>query len=147
MSKKMQLDEKALVVKADSAVAEEELKSAVAVPGKPLPEDYDNIEIGKLGHLCLDPQGNYQPTWSSLMIHRTHDGIPERQYFCNGTQSWRVKTGDWVDVPPEIISLLECTVQEEVEMDITKANPLMEDNVIRVTRKIPRFSTNILPSA
>ena len=148
MNKKTQLNEAKLAKAASTAVSESEMTKSQLVPGKPLPEGVDNPPIGQVGHYCEDPQGNYQPSWMQLMIHKTHDDMPERQYFRSGKASWRVKTGTWVDVPPEIITLLSNTVVEEIEMDLRTANPLSEDGgVQRVVNRIPRFSTSILPSA
>jgi hypothetical protein len=52
-----------------------------------------------------------------------------------------------VDVPPEIITILNLTVMQEIEMDITKANPIADRGVEKVVREIPRFSTSVMPSA
>jgi len=147
MSKETRLDEKGLAKAAKSALSEHEMEASQVIAGKPLPEGFVNPEIGKPGHYCLDPSGNYQPTWASLKIHKTGEDIPERQFFQNGKRHWRVQTGVWVDVPPEIINLLECMVLEEVEMDFRTANPLMTGGVSKVVNKIPRFSTSLIPSA
>ena len=73
------------------------------VPGKPLPEGFDNPAPGDDGHYCLDPKGNYQPTWCSVMIFKDKQGeVGDRQMFNIGNaHPVYVKTGMWCDVPPK----------------------------------------------
>jgi hypothetical protein len=141
------ISERDLVKSADNAIKVEEFEKSQIIGGQPLPEDFENPDPGKPGHKCVDIDGNYQPLWTALHIHRTSDDTPERQFFACGIRSWRVRTGVWVDVPPEIINILNLTVMSEIEMDITKANPLADRGVERVVREIPRFSTSVVPSA
>ena len=141
------IDERALVQSAVSAIQEKDLEKSQVVKGKPLPEDFVNPEPGEPGHKCLDPEGNYQPDWTCLHIHRVDDGTPNRQFFAAGSRTWRVRTGEWVDVPPDIIEILRGTTKTEIEMDITKANPISDRGVEKVIRKIPRFSTSQMSSA
>lgn len=149
MSKKttQKISERDLVKSADNAIKVEEFEKSQIIGGKPLPDDFENPDAGQVGHKCIDIDGNYQPTWTSLHIHRTSDSMPERQYFACGSRSWRVRTGLWVDVPPEIITILSLTVMQEIEMDITKANPIADRGVVKTVREIPRFSTSVVPSA
>jgi hypothetical protein len=141
------ISEKDLVQSADAAIKVEEFESSQIVAGQPIPDDIENPDPGRPGHYCLDIDGNYQPKWTCLHIHRTSNDTPERQFFACGKRTWRVKTGQWVDVPPEIITILNLTVMQEIEMDITKANPIADRGVEKVVREIPRFSTSVMPSA
>ena len=141
------ISERDLVKSADNAIKVEEFESSQTIAGGPLPDDFENPDPGQMGHKCVDIDGNYQPTWTCLHIHRTSDSMPERQFFACGVKTWRVRTGMWVDVPPEIINILNLTIMQEIEMDITKANPLADRGVVKTVREIPRFSTSVVPSA
>lgn len=141
-------DEAALAAIADTAVetSEKEEKKGVIVSGRPLPKDVINPEIGQIGHYCLDPQGRYQEDWMQLKIRRDDENMPSRHFFANGSQEWRISTGIWVDVPPGLLAALDRAEVENIEMDITKANPILDDSVKKVINRIPRFGYNILPS-
>jgi len=149
MSKKTtrKISERDLVDSADAAIKVEEFESSQLIPGKPIPDGIENPPPGKPGHYCVDPLGNYQPTWSSIHLHRTSQDMPERQFFACGRKTWRVKTGQWVDVPPEVVTILNLTVMQEIEMDMSKADPISDRGVETVVREIPRFSTSMMPSA
>jgi hypothetical protein len=151
------LNEKDLVAKAKETMAvDEEIRRGQLEPGKPLPSNVVNPLPGSAGHYCLDPNGNYQPKWMSLRINRTSEDMPSRQPFnlIRGDkdgkpvhQRWNVKLGIWVDVPPEIIQILGTTEVEEVSFDIRNANPITDDGAQVVTKRIPRFSYSVMPSA
>jgi hypothetical protein len=117
------------------------------VAGEPAPEDEENPPPGKPGHRCIDPQGRYQPTWMSLYLEKNAD-TPMRQYVSanNSAGGYRITTGEWVDVPPEVVEVLRGCVYEEHEM---RAVPTADGDVRRerVTRQVPRFSLSSLPSA
>ena len=146
-------DEAALMEEAKDLVVEEEVVlDAKKRAGHPLPEQIENPKIGTIGHYCLDPDGNFQPTWMQLMIHRTDDSVPTRQFFAyNSTKgeskTWYVSTGAWVDVPPELVGVLNDAVVEVIEMNVDKANPSLDPSVEKIVKKVPRFSYNLLPSA
>ena len=146
--KNVKLNEEDLVGAAEETVAAEAIpKKDQIVSGRPLPEGFENPEIGKLGHYCIDPKGRYQKNWYQLKIAKTDESMPSRQYFCNGASEWWVKIGVWVDVPPELMSVLENAEVEVIEMDVRNANLLTDEGVRKVVNKVPRFSYQVLPSA
>ena len=148
MAKKTQVSEEELARMADdSVVATAVLDEAKIMDGKPFPSDIVNPPAGKYGHYCCDPQGVYHRRWSQLKLHRHDDSMPSRQYFANGSEEWRVLTGEWVDVPPELLASLELTEIEVIEMDVSKSNPILDNSVKKVVNRVPRFSATVMPSA
>ena len=117
------------------------------VPHKPLPEDFVNPVAGIVGHKCLDPRGNYKPDWYCLKLNKASENMPQRQYFNHNGREWLVEVGVWVDVPPQIITILSYTEQEVVSMDISKVNLVVDRSVPRVVDLVPRFSFSVLASA
>lgn len=134
-------------VKEAKRLADEAMRHEGVVPGKPLPEDFDNPPLGDRGHLCLDPQGNYRPRWSCIKIHKMDENAPSYQFFNMNGMKRKVKLGIWVDVPPFIVTLLDDCEEEVISMDIEKSNPLIHDHVPMVVDKHPRFSFSCNPSA
>lgn len=148
MNKTTRISEKDLVKKAmESVLTEKEKERSEFIAGEALSEDFRNPPLGDRQHRCLDPEGRYQPTWTCLNIHRSSEDFPSRQHFCLGSKVWKVATGEWVDVPPGIMSILDNTIMSEIEMDLTKANPLAEKGVEKIIRRIPRFAMSTMPSA
>ena len=144
-------------IKSEAALAEEargsiKVEEPPIEPGKPvhgksLPDGFENLAAGVYGHHCIDPRGIYRRNWVCLKLHKQHDNMPQRQYFNHNGKSWLVEVGTWVDVPPEIMSLLSLTEQEVISMDIGQANLLIDRNVPKVVDRIPRFSYTAIPSA
>lgn len=114
------------------------------IPGKPAPEGAKNPPPGAPGHRCLDPDGKYQPTWFSVHIDRGPT-VPAQQYFASNGGGYRVRTGEWVDVPPEIVEVMRsCTyIDTRTTVVNTTEGPKRQNQSVEV----PRFSFSALPSA
>jgi len=80
------------------------------VPGKPLPEGFENPPCGEEGHFCLDTAGCYQPDWMQLYLERVYDKQIDPQVFPLSS-TWLVYLETWVDVPPEVIESLRSAVE------------------------------------
>lgn len=115
-------------------------------PGYPPPKGAVNPPAGEPGHRCLDPKGNYRPDWFSVIIERTPT-VSDTQYFSanNSAGGYRVRTGEWVDVPPEVVGILRGTTYEETE---TKVVPTPDGQAVnkRGVRRVPRFQFSSVPS-
>jgi len=117
-------------------------------PGQPLPEGFENAPIGApRGHYCLDTRGRYQPDWYALKLHKTSDNMPHRQYFNMNGKGWYVEVGVWVDVPPQIVTILGYTEQQVISMDVTSQALMSERGATKVVDVVPRFSYTFVPSA
>lgn len=117
------------------------------VIGKQLPEGYPNPDPGEVGHLCLDLAKRYNPQWVSLFINPD----PHVQRFLPFTgadgKDYQVKVGEWVDVPASIRDSLDMLKYEQIESDINKANPLTQDRVELVKKRVNAFNFSWRPSA
>lgn len=145
------LDEANLAREVQLATEASESSRAAAeakpVAGRQLPAGFANPECGAPGHLCVDPQGRYQPTWSALKIYKNNENMPQRQYFNMNGKAWYVTVGQWVDVPPEILTVLRYTEQQIISMDMTQSALQGDRAVPRVVDTVPRFSYNHIASA
>lgn len=79
------------------------------VEGFPLPPGLKNPKLGEHGHRCLDERGNYQPSWSCVFIHRSGEVAEKQAFLDKNGDTIHVRTNEWVDVPPEVVGILECT--------------------------------------
>jgi len=141
-----QMNEADLVKVAEGNIPKRVVEEPI-MAGQRLPEDFVNPPQGAPGHKCLDPQGRYKPDWYSLKIHKASENMPQRQYFNHGGKQWLVEVGRWVDVPPEIITLLRYTEQEIISMDISETSLTVAQGVTKVVDMVPRFSTTSMASA
>lgn len=130
---------------AQGAQKKEELQPEdLWVPGKPAPDDVKNPPAGDTGHRCVDPEGRYQPSWYSVHIDKTPT-TPEVLYLSSDKGGWRVRTGQWVDVPPDIVERLRgCSYTDEAT-DVVNTTEGPKRIVRRVD--VPRFSLSFFPSA
>jgi len=115
--------------------------------GEVIPSDFPNPEKGDLGHYCMDREGRYQPSWYCLMLHKYDDRLPSRQFFNDNTETYFVKVGTWVDVPPAVFQVLRGCVIETTSMDYDNTDLVTNDFVPAVVETQPRFAYTILPSA
>lgn len=104
------------------------------VAGQSPPEGVENPPPGERGHRCIDLHGKYNPKWRSVYIEKT-PMVGSVQYF---PENYRVRTGMWVDVPPEIVRQLEGCVIEVAEEDGGQYGIKPGSRSGR-TRKVPRF--------
>lgn len=115
--------------------------------GMVLPEGFVNPERGEQGHLCLDPEGRYQPTWSCVNISRNKEN-PERQHFLDEQgQSIRVQTDMWVDVPPTVISTLRTLRIPTIIRNGASGEGLTRALQEQVLHSTPRFQFSVIPSS
>jgi hypothetical protein len=136
-----EMDERRLAEIASSRVkVEDDVEPGKPIPGRPLPEGLINPPCGQRGHYCVDPQGRYQPDWYALKLHKTSENMPQRQYFNQNGKSWFVQVGTWVDVPPQILTILKYTEQQVISMDMTDTALRSGRSVPRVVDVVPRFS-------
>lgn len=142
MTQEQRLAEKELREEAEQTVRKHGVK-----PGETVNKE-TNPPPGSPGHLCCDPKGRYRPTWFTIKIHRRDDGsTPNRQFFNIGGKKFRVLTGTWVDVPPVIVNALENAVVEVISMNVSEADPLVQDYVPMVVDSQPRFMFSVRVSA
>jgi len=139
-------NEAALDVEKLKRMADGGIEVDIPRPGFPLPEGYNNPQAGSVAHLCLDSKGIYQPSWSSLKIHKG-DGMPTRQPFNCAGRRYRVLIGQWVDVPPEIIEVLSMAVVQSVRYGYDISDALGQVEGIEIVDETPRFAYSVIPSA
>lgn len=141
------MDEQELADRAkESLPIKEEATPPGPKEGKRLPDDFINPAPGIQGHLCLDPNGIYRPNWVCLRIAKSNENMPQNQYFNMNGKQWLVRIGGWVDVPPEIVTLLLYTDQEVISMDISGQALTVNQCVPKVVDLVPRFSYTALAS-
>ncbi len=115
--------------------------------GKPFPEKVANPDPGKPGHHCIDLKGRYDPTWKTVLIHKTPQ-TPDRQSFLSeNCERLGVKTGEWVDVPPEVARTLEDTVIDRITMQSVDNPDLAVMGQEVVVKSEPRFQYSVRDSA
>ncbi len=117
------------------------------IAGVPLPEGFVNAEAGQPDHLCLDPKGRYQPTWSSVYISRSRE-TPERQYFLDEkAQPIHVRTDMWVDVPPSVVNALRTCRTARITRGSLSNEGLTSALAEVESAPLPRFQFSVIPSA
>jgi hypothetical protein len=126
-------------------------KTAVATrkpfAGVVLPEGFVNPPLGEHGHLCLDPQKRYQPTWSCVFISRSRE-MPERQFFLNEkAQPIYVQTDAWVDVPPSVVAALQSCRESRITRGSLQNEGLMMAMQEVASAPLMRFQFSVIPSA
>ena len=136
--------EEALKMKAGDIPEKANLPEA----GKKLPDGFVNPPIGKRGHLCLDPQGRYQPDWKSIKIHRTAQDMPDDLPFvCADNQPRLVRIGVWVDVPPDmadaVTSIEETVRSQNFDKGLLMSGDPPEMQIITM----PVYNVSVIPSA
>jgi hypothetical protein len=117
-----------------AAAIESQAKAKIDDPGAPfkfhsgkaLPGEFKNPPAGTPYHRCLDPQGHYRPDWSCIKIHKTTETQADRVYahgaLIRGPHKVvtlannYVRTGVWVDVPPEVLAIIKGAVRETMDM-------------------------------
>lgn len=131
-------------------MAEDRTDAPVTVlpdPGKPIPKRFDNPPPGEAGHKCIDLQGLYDPSWHCLLLHG-YEGAPKRQVFKCAGRPYRVRYGQWVDVPPEIIEVLSMA-----EVATIKSAEVDEESLVAgparpvIVGKTPRLNYSTRASA
>jgi len=115
--------------------------------GKPLPEGFENPQKGEAGHKCLDPQGNYQPTWYQLKLAKVFDHQQNPQFVGCGDQAYGVPLDVWVDVPPGVVNVLLDAVETHHEQVVTPESLLLGRRPTHITRSRSRFMYQTIASA
>ena len=115
--------------------------------GSQFPEKVANPDPGKTGHYCIDLKGRYDPTWKSVLIHKTPQ-TPDRQAFISeNCEILGVRVGEWVDVPPEVAMTLEDTTIDRIMMQDVDNPDLAVMGQEVVVKSEPRFQYSVRDSA
>jgi hypothetical protein len=116
------------------------------IAGLPLPPGFVNPPAGEHGHLCLDPEGRYRPTWSCVFIHKTAE-VPERQPFLDeNCNSIMVATDRWADVPPPVVWRLQDTRVSKIVRDGMSGAALTRAMSETEVGSTPRWQYSMIPS-
>lgn len=105
----------------------------------------ENPEPGENGHKCMMPDGRYNPEWKSILVSANAE-TPDRIYVQSRDGAKRVKSGVWVDVPPEIADALVNAGHDQTITDNTKelGGPGQGETVVK---RVQRFSVSVRDSA
>lgn len=117
------------------------------LPNAILPDGFINPPAGEHGHLCLDPRGRYQPTWSCVFIARGRE-MPERQFFLNEkAEPIYVRTDMWVDVPPSVVTALQSCRESRITRGSLENEALSMAMAEVASAPLFRFQFSVIPSA
>jgi hypothetical protein len=123
------------------------------IADKVLPEGFVNPPGGEDGHRCVDRHKLYRPTYKQLLLEK-HNKFDQDPHFvgCAG-KPFRIPREIWVDVPPEVITVLRDAVEERHQSSFDPGNIGMEHGsadagpVSKTVSKRRRFSMQVLNSA
>jgi hypothetical protein len=121
-------------------------KENIWIPGRVLPDGAEKINapIGEPEHRCIDLQRRYQPSWKAIYINKDQETPPSLPINGPNDQIYTVPTGEWVDVPPFVLSVLRGCVYTITD---TKDRGLIAGGVQYTKTTRPRFSIHVMDSA
>ena len=148
------VDEVSEALAAEEAETEPEFRF---VDGEQLPQGFSNPPGGEPGHKCvrvmLAPNKQrfivvYKPGWKQVFIHKVGSEQAERQFFMTMELGpVRVPTNRWVDVPAEVVAILQDCKYEKTTIDEEAAKKSLLQSAPLTIEYIPRFSFQSMPSA
>ena len=148
------VQEKAADAAYDAEQAEAAKQQAETLPGefkfrkgRPLPVGFENPPLGDIEHRCVDLLGNYAPKWMQVKIFKHRDDQRDPQSFGPADQTYKVRLGVWVDVPPGVIHALDGAVETHHQQILTDQNLISGTSPPMVSSERPRFMYQVLPSA
>ncbi len=98
---------------------------------RPLPEGFENPELGEYGRKCLDNGGAYDPDWVQLKIDGVYEGQANPQKFPLGGVTYAIPLDVWVDAPRCVLESLKSAV----ETHHTQAPPTPGEITLGVKKK------------
>ena len=117
------------------------------IPNNPLPEGFINPSCGKPGHYCVDNAGVYRPEFKQIIVPKVHDYQQDPQPVGCADNTYNVPLDIWVDVPPEVVIVMNDAVETHHEHNPKPGDILLGVPTVHKETKRQRFMLSVLPSA